>query len=347
MDEFDVTVSQLLDPATAVQVEALRSRVEARDGHDPFSEHKRRLLGRSSGGWPPDGVSNADPGADPDANPDADGFVAVVAWVPGDDRPVGYAQLNPGGPDGSLALELMVSPDHRDPDLTVADALLGAALRAAGDSDGPVPTVRYWSHHAAPEDDRLAAAHGLRVERELIQMRRPLPVGGDRSDISVRGFIPGLDEQGWLEVNNRAFASHPEQGGWDLGTLLEQERQPWFDPEGLRVHEEDGRLAASCWTKVHTDTSPVLGEIYVLSVDPEFRGRGLGRAMTLAGLDWLAGAGIRVGMLYVDSANRAAVSLYRSVGFTDHHVDRAYLGTAERAPAASPGEAARRRPPGP
>ncbi len=48
--------------------------------------------------------------------------------------------------------------------------------------------------------------------------------------------------------------------------------------------------------------------------------------MTQAGLTWLAGRGLTDGMLYVDAANVAAVTMYRSMGFTEHHTDRAYLG---------------------
>jgi mycothiol synthase len=70
-----------------------------------------------------------------------------------------------------------------------------------------------------------------------------------------------------------------------------------------------------------------MGEIYVISVDPDFQGRGWGRALTLAGLDWLAGRGLWTGMLYVDGRNRQATAMYRSMGFTDHHVDRAYVGS--------------------
>jgi mycothiol synthase len=68
-----------------------------------------------------------------------------------------------------------------------------------------------------------------------------------------------------------------------------------------------------------------MGEIYVIGVDPDFHGRGWGRALTQAGLDWLAGQGLTVGMLYVDADNTAAVSMYRSMGFSDDHVDRSYL----------------------
>ena len=53
-------------------------------------------------------------------------------------------------------------------------------------------------------------------------------------------------------------------------------REPWFDPDGFRLHERDGRLAAFCWTKVTTTSASC--EIYVIAVDPDFHGLGLGRS---------------------------------------------------------------------
>jgi mycothiol synthase len=188
--------------------------------------------------------------------------------------------------------------------------------------------LHLWVSQPAPYHDRMAAAVGLSPGRALYQMRRSLPTE-EHATIKTRSFRPGADEQAWLDVNNRAFHWHPEQGDWTEETIKAREVQPWFDPDGFLLYEpEDGpedepRLAGFCWTKVH---NPSLGEIYVIAVDPDYAGRGLGRQLTLAGLDYLASKGLNEAMLYVDASNKPAVKLYVELGFTVNHIDRAYTG---------------------
>ena len=102
--------------------------------------------------------------------------------------------------------------------------------------------------------------------------------------------------------------------------------QPWFEPEGFVIHEIDGSMAGFCWTKVHRDTDPVLGEIYVIAVDPAHAGHGLGRAMVVSGLVNLTERGVTTAMLFVDADNGAAMRLYGNLGFRVHRTDRAFVG---------------------
>lgn len=251
------------------------------------------------------------------------GTASVVAQQ-GDDL-VGYAHLRQGS--GSWGVETVVRPDWRDGPENVTRLLLRRAMNELAEKGGG--RLYYWVTKPTAREDQTASDLGFALGRDLLQMRTglPLPPEAPKTHLaaSLRPFRVGQDESQWLEVNNRAFAGHPEQGNWDRLMLSEREDEPWFDPSGFLVYEERGRIVASCWTKVHADSDPPMGEIYVISVDPAAEGRGLGRALTVAGLDWLAKAGLGVGMLYVDESNVPAVALYRSLGFHVDHVVRAYV----------------------
>ena len=132
-----------------------------------------------------------------------------------------------------------------------------------------------------------------------------------------------------VAVNRRAFAWHPEQGGMTEADLQARRREPWYDPAGFLIHERDGQIAGFCWTKLHPAAAAPpsdipLGEIYVIAVDPDFQGQGIGGPLTLAGLAHLHSRGPATGMLYVESDNVAANAVYRRLGFEHHHTNRAY-----------------------
>jgi len=215
--------------------------------------------------------------------------------------------------------EFAVHPAHRR--RGVGGALLAALLDRVR---GP---LWVWAHGEHPAALRLAQRAGLVRQRELFQLRRmladPIAHRALPAGVALRAFVPGEDEAAVVAVNNRAFAWHPEQRRWDIGELVVREAQPWFDPNGLLLAVDPaGRLLGFHWTKVHPHG---LGEIYVLAVDPDAQGTGLGGALTVAGLAYLREQGVRQAMLYVESDNTAALRTYRKLGFAHHHTDVEFL----------------------
>ncbi|MDP7068251.1 MAG: mycothiol synthase [Acidimicrobiales bacterium] len=180
-----------------------------------------------------------------------------------------------------------------------------------------------WLDNPAEDTDEILARLGLEPQRDLFRMERSIPLE-QRTEIATRPFEVGQDENEWCEVNNRAFSWHREQSGWTPALLREHQEEPWFDAEGFLIHERDERIAAFCWTKVHATEAPPVGEVFVIAVDPDFHGLGLGRALTLAGYQHLENSGITRAMLYVDADNTPAVNLYRDIGLEVETVRRLY-----------------------
>lgn len=205
-----------------------------------------------------------------------------------------------------------------------SDADLRAALddvveRAASEGPG---TLQVWVEDVRPGDDDLLAGAGLEPYRDLLRLRRTLPA--PPSGLHTRAFVAGSDDDAFLSVNNRAFHWHPEQGGLTHADLAERMAEPWFDPEGFRLFEDDTALVGFCWTKVHHDLDPPEGEIYAIAIDPDHHGRGLGGPLTLAGLEHLARQGLTIGILYVESDNHPARAVYERLGFDLDATNRAY-----------------------
>ena len=249
-------------------------------------------------------------------------FLAALATLDG--QPVGFAGGGGDG-DGPRQLDVLVAagpvpaPD-RAGDLCEAmlDALVDHLL-----SGGDTGELEVWAKPALPWHERVAAERGMRPHRALHQMRCSLPV--DAEPVATRSYGPD-DFDALRSVNNRAFASHPDQGGQSAAAFAAPMGEPWFRPEGVRLHERDGRLVGFCWTKIHPSPPAVteLGEIYVIGIDPDFHGQGLGVPMTAAGLAWLAAQGIQTGMLYVEADNTPAIRTYERLGFTVLRTDRAW-----------------------
>ncbi len=239
----------------------------------------------------------------------------ALARDPGDPGLVGYLHVNTrGDAEGRPVAELLVHPERRRQGIgtAMAESLLERIAKRP---------LRIWSHGDHPGAARLAEKFGLARVRELLKLGLSLsdcpqlPVPSWPSGVRLRTFVPGQDEPDVVAVNHRAFDWHPEQGALTVDDIAAAEDESWFDPEGffLAIDPED-RLLGFHWTKVHNLTPPV-GEVYVVGVDPDAQGNGLGRALTLAGLHHLHRAGLSEVILYVEADNKPALAVYQHLGF--------------------------------
>jgi mycothiol synthase len=241
-----------------------------------------------------------------------------------DNQVIGYAHLDQTDLVAGPSVELVVDPSYRG--TGVGKALLSEAIKICGKS------LRLWVHGEQEAAHNLAASFNFEKIRTVLQMSKPLtdiqilPVID--KEIIIRSFLPGIDSDAWLKLNNKVFKDHPEQGGWQLSDLNHRLSEEWFDEKGFFIVEKNKQVIASTWTKVHGEHShdhdgeashahPAIGEIYITAVDPEYAGLGIGKALTITALNYLKYQGLKDAMLYVDFENEVALNLYKSIGFIE------------------------------
>ncbi|MEA5155160.1 mycothiol synthase [Raineyella sp.] len=285
---------QLLDDLDDTQralVLALAAEVTAVDGTDPLNEAARMSL---------------EPGV----------HTARHVLVIGPAGPEAYANLLRTG--DLETIQLAVAPEARF--TGIGSAVLDIALAAVPDG----ATGALWAFGDLPGSRAFADARQLRPARELLVMETPLDdirPARPPEGVTIREFRPA-DRAALLDINARAFAHHPEQGAMDAADFAARSAEPWFRMQDLLVAERDGRLVGFHWTKRH-DTA--LWEVYVLAVDPDVHGGGVGKALLRAGMRHMADEhGQRV-LLYVEGDQQAAMGLYRAHGFRTTHKDVMYV----------------------
>jgi len=242
---------------------------------------------------------------------------------------IAYAHLDTTDLIAGPSVEAVVHPQHRGKGL--GTLILKEAIKIYGDK------TRIWSHGDLPAAKAIAAA--LKFEHiwsNLLMSKSLGEIQPVTSKYPIRTFIPGLDNQAFLDLNNKVFANYPDQGGWSEDDLKVRVNESWFDDKGFLVAEDKGELIGFCWTKIHgahthsnngSDDDhghEALGEIYVLAVNPEYKGQGVGRDLTITGLNYLKYQGLNNVMLYVGVENIPAFNLYKSLGFNEFGSDVMY-----------------------
>jgi len=247
----------------------------------------------------------------PNYSPEKDLFVVETGG-----NIIGYTDITPELNIRRVVLSCFISPDHRRHGL--ASKLLDHAAHRARELGVKVAHVNISQDNAVA---RIVLPRlGFRFVRRFFQLR--LDISKVRwQDIDQAGLelchLQRGDEDKLTRIQNRAFAG---TWGYNLNTM--EEIIYWTNlsgssPEDVILMRDGDKVVGYCWTGIAhgAGSDERTGRVFMLGVDPDYRGRGVGKRVLLAGLSYLKSRGFQVVELTVDSRNKIACSLYRSVGF--------------------------------
>ena len=246
-------------------------------------------------------------------HPESDLFIAETSG-----KIVGFLSITPEFIIRRVLLDCLVHPAHRRKGL--AKRLLDQATQRA--KELPVEII----HVSVAEENSTArealSRTGFKVVRQFLEMSLPLRAlklpDMPRNEFTLRHLQRG-EEAKLANVQNRCFSdtwgfnpNTPEEIAYSLSL------SDAIAGDVVLVYDGD-RPAGYCWTKINGETSTETGgrkgRILMLGVDPDYRGRGIGRLALQAGLSYLQDKQVKAVEITVDSENHAAYSLYKSSGF--------------------------------
>ena len=225
---------------------------------------------------------------------------------------VGYAEIWCETEIGRVILDGAVHPAHRC--RGVGNSLLEMAIERSHRMGSEAVQIPIGQKMTASQS--FVEKRGFALVRRHWQMgittygRAALPA---LHGYEVRHFARG-DEEGLCALQNLAFAGH-----WGFRpNMIEEVRYlantSLCHPEGILFITEGQRMVAYCWT-IDDAVYSKKGYVRMMGVDPAYRGRGLGKMVLMAGIEYLRERGMKKIELMVDSRNPVAKRLYQSLGF--------------------------------
>lgn len=237
-------------------------------------------------------------------------------------RLLGWLLLSPAW----SAYDVYVQPELRgSPEAETMHLYAEEQLTDLARSRNQAKIYRLW----VSQGDEISIGHFLksgfkRSEEEVVYMTHPLdepiPLPVLPEGFKVRSMA---GEQDVLARAAAQFGAYESEVPFEkyLQRYLDFMRSPVYDPAlDIVTLCPDGRFGSFCI--VWTDPVNCLGLIEPVGTHPVFRGKGLGKAVVLAGLCQLQERGMHTAILCTNENNIPAVKLYESVGFTtvDKHL---------------------------
>ncbi|MGL5059596.1 MAG: GNAT family N-acetyltransferase [Microcoleus sp.] len=131
--------------------------------------------------------------------------------------------------------------------------------------------------------------------------------------LSLRAWAPVFDSlEKVMDIDiYRAF--YPDN--WSVSQQKAVEDVCAAEDTNVWVAIETGSIAGFVAVKLHSEDS--MGEIYMIAVDPDFQGQGIGSALIEFALNWMKEAGMSVAMVETggDPGHERARHAYEKAGF--------------------------------
>ncbi|MBI4188561.1 MAG: GNAT family N-acetyltransferase [Chloroflexi bacterium] len=247
----------------------------------------------------------------PNYSPEYDLFVVEEAG-----GIVGYLDVTPNLEIARVILDCWVQTEHRRRGL--ATSLFGHAMQRARELEAKAAHVNIAEENIVAKEvlSRLGFArvrHFLELRLEISDVRWS-ELG--QATVELCHLQPG-EEHKLTRIQNRSFA-----GTWGYNPNTVEEITYLLNsisPKDVILAYSGDKVIGYCWTGLvsggEAKNGEIKGRLFMLGVDPDYRGGGVGESVLLAGLSHLRDRGISVVELTVDSENGQAYDLYRSVGF--------------------------------
>lgn len=231
---------------------------------------------------------------------------------------IGYGDVMPEVNIGRAVLSFLVYPKH--PVMGLARRFVERAVHRARELGLKRVHVNIPQNNLMAE--RLFSKMGFTFVRRFFELRldlsEPYLPNVGRIASKCRHLRRGEEEK-LMQIQNRSFANTWGYNPNALEEITYRINVPGSSPEDIIIAYGEDMVIGYCWTKQkfrgRNAKSGEKGRIYMLGVDPDHRGKGVGKKVLLAGLRHLRNKGIKIVEITVDSENEAALALYRSVGF--------------------------------
>jgi mycothiol synthase len=192
--------------------------------------------------------------------------------------------------------------------------------------------IRTWCYEEEQWYTQAAERNGYELIRyfarmdlnDLETLKEPnVPEG-----VVIRKFDRERETPEFLDAFNRGFEGHFEHEPESLENFEVYLNTNWYQPDNVFAAEADGGLVGVCWNYLNPEPEAdglTWGIVEDLGVVPEWRGKGLGRALIRRGQLALRDAGAERICLWVDYANPfGAKKLYYTEGYEDRYIIRSY-----------------------